>query len=225
MMDSNRHVRQRFAMLRECSTKDVPMLDIVGASFLVTQPTIFGAVNDEYVQRELEWYDLRSLTVDDFPGGAPKIWKQVAGEGGRINSNYGYLLYHDENGAQYDHVRDELRRDPNSRRAVAVYTRPSIHTEQDIYGMQDFICTNAVHYRVVYGALVAVVQMRSNDAIFGFRNDYAWQLKVQQRLARDLDISVGEMIWQAASLHIYPRHYHLVDKYIETGEYTQSLRG
>jgi hypothetical protein len=34
------------------------MLELPGASFLATEPSIFGTVNEEYVSREIQWYDV-----------------------------------------------------------------------------------------------------------------------------------------------------------------------
>jgi thymidylate synthase len=53
--------------------------------------------------------------------------------------------------------------------------------------------------------------MRSNDVVFGFKNDKAWQDHVHQQLASDLGVEVGEMIWHAGSLHVYSRHFDLIE--------------
>lgn len=202
-------------------------LEIVGASFVADDDTIFGQVNHAYVAREVAWYDSRSLNVNEIPGKVPEVWRVVSskeGGGGWINSNYGFLLYDEDNHSQFDHVVDELHRDISSRRAIAIYTRPSMHDEWDNEGMSDFICTNAVQYLVRDWKLNVVVQMRSNDAIFGYRNDFAWQRIVQLRLLDQLQdrypgLELGPIIWQAGSLHVYPRHFDLVRKFRETGEY------
>ena len=59
----------------------------------------------------------------------------------------------------------------------------------------------------------AVVQMRSNDAVFGYINDLFWQRTVLRRLCKDLGYEEGQIVWQAQSLHVYPRHFHLIDDY------------
>ena len=45
----------------------VKTVEIMNASFIANQPLIFGAVNEEYVQRELDWYLSESLNVNDIP--------------------------------------------------------------------------------------------------------------------------------------------------------------
>ncbi len=193
-------------------------IEILGASFIADEPSIFGEVNEDYVTRELAWYLSQSLKVADIPGDVPKIWQQVASKGGYINSNYGYLVWHEKNYNQYQNVLLELRTNPNSRRAVMIYTRPSMHYEYNTDGMSDFICTNTVQYQIRDGRLQTVVQMRSNDAWAGYRNDYAWQCHVQHALADDLGILPGDIVWQVGNLHLYERQFYLVEHYAKTGE-------
>lgn len=203
-------------------------VELVGESFLANQPTIFGAPNFDYTDRELDWYRSGSLNVNDIPGGAPKIWQQVATAEGEINSNYGYLFLDERNGSQLENVIRHLIADPGTRRATAVYTRPSIHKDWNWNDMQDFICTNAVQYLIRDGKLDVVVQMRSNDVVFGYRNDYVWHCYAQQLVISDLaangmHVQAGSIIWNAASLHIYERHFWLLDQFIETGEFNLEL--
>ena len=77
-------------------------------------------------------------------------------------------------------------------------------------GKNDFICTNAVTYYIRNDELQAVVQMRSNDVVFGYKNDYAWQQTVLENMANDLGIDPGFITWQVQNLHVYERHFHLV---------------
>jgi thymidylate synthase len=203
-------------------------LEIVSAAFYADEPLIFGVVNEEYVAREKEWYMSGSLNVNDIPGGAPAVWKQVADKDGLINSNYGFLIYDPSNGEQYHNVLTELQKNPESRRAVMIYQRPSMWTDYNLNGRSDFICTNAVQYLIRDGALHVVVQMRSNDAVFGMKNDFAWQQEVQYNLLADLNnkpleedelpLEAGHIHWNAGSLHVYERHFYMVDHYSKTGE-------
>ena len=186
------------------------MLEIMGASFNADEPVIFGTLNTDYAKREVEWYESQSLNVHDIPGETPAIWLAISGGGGCINSNYGYLIFSEENGYQYKNVLNELKQNPFSRRATMVYNRPSIWTDYNKQGMSDFICTNAVGYMIRDGKLHANVQMRSNDVVFGYKNDYYWQEYVLKKLAKDLDVEVGTIMWNCTSLHVYEKHFHLI---------------
>jgi thymidylate synthase len=202
------------ALLREEFVTDktgVKMLEIVGANFVADQPAIFGVVNQDYVSRELDWYYSESLSVNDIPGGPPAIWKQVADSEGYINSNYGWCIFSEENNYQYRHVLKELQDNPESRRATMIYTRPEMWRDYNFDGRSDFMCTNAVQYMIRDSMLTCVVQMRSNDVVFGYKNDYAWQKHVLDKLAGDLGIIAGDIHWNVGSLHVYERHFGLID--------------
>lgn len=197
----------------------VKTIEIINASFIADEEAIFGTINNDYVKRELDWYRSMSLSVNDIPGGPPAIWKQVADKDGYINSNYGWCIYSEANGFQFTKVVEELSKSPLSRRAVMIYTRPSMHEDYNRNGMSDFMCTNTVQYYLRDGQLHASVYMRSNDAIFGYKNDYAWQRFVQAELLDAINrkcntvYTLGDLFWNVGSLHIYERHFNLVQQW------------
>ena len=188
----------------------VKLLEIVNASFVADEPSIFGKPNHSYIEREIEWYKSMSLNVNDIPGETPAVWKQVATSDGRINSNYGWCVWSRENGEQYNNVLRELKQKPTSRRATMIYTRPSMWVDYSRDGMSDFMCTNVVQYVIRDQSVHAIVQMRSNDVFYGYRNDYAWNEYVLKMLSHDLDVSPGIIYWNVGSLHVYERNFNLV---------------
>lgn len=190
----------------------VKTIELIGESFIADEDWIIRKPNYEYIERELEWYKSQSLYVEDIPGDTPAIWKQVSDKNGKINSNYGYLIWSEENGNQYENVLNELKRNPNSRRAVMIYNRPSMHTDYCKDGMSDFICTFANNFLIRNDKLVSHYIMRSNDAVFGANNDFAYAKYVQKMLADDLGIEVGDLIWTASSLHVYERHFKFIEE-------------
>lgn len=192
----------------------VKTVELIGTSFIADEEAIFGEVNHEYADRELLWYNGQSLNVNDISGNVPAIWKQVATPEGHINSNYGWCIYSVANGLQYYNCAKHIKNNPDTRRATMIYTRPTMHVDYNRDGMSDFMCTHAVNYLVRDGKLNAVVQMRSNDAVFGYKNDYFWQKHVLQNLAKDTKTEVGDIIWNSASLHVYERHFNLIEKYL-----------
>ena len=187
-------------------------IELLGASFLADEPAIFGIPNEDYIEAELDWYNSSSTNVNDIhpDKDAPAAWQYAANDHGEINSNYGHLIYDDKFFNQYDRVCEELYDNPDSRRASMIYTRPSIWVEYNENGKNDFICTNAVTYYIRNNELQSVVQMRSNDVVFGYKNDIAWQQHVLESLANDLNIEPGFIQWQVQNLHVYERHFHLV---------------
>ena len=198
-------------------------IEMIGASFLATEPSIFGKPSESYIDAEIKWYESESTNIYDIHGkvkAPPAAWKYSADPHGNINSNYGHLIYSDKYYNQFDSVVDELVLNPDGRRATMVYNRPSIWVEYDEGGKSDFICTNAVTYYIRNNELQSVVQMRSNDVVFGYKNDYAWQRYVMDRICEAMndhddrifeeDILPGFITWQVQNLHVYERHFDLV---------------
>jgi len=201
-------------------------IEMIGASFIADEPAIFGTVNQDYVDAEIEWYESGSTNINDIyeDKEPPAAWKYTANEHGEINSNYGHLIFSPKYGNQFDRAIGELVDNPDSRRAVMIYNRPSIWDEYNENGKNDFICTNAVAYYIRDKRLHACVQMRSNDVIYGYKNDYAWAKYVLDFMVREYNdlakyshmrhlekIEPGNIYWQVQNLHVYERHFHLVE--------------
>ena len=194
-------------------------IEIFGASFLADKPSIFGKPNEEYIKKELRWYKSQITNVNAIGDKVPEAWKYAANDYGEINSNYGQIIFSDKYYHQYGRVLDELLENPDGRRASMIYNRPSIWEEYNENGKNDFICTNSVTYYIRNDKLHCVVQMRSNDVVFGYKNDYAWQLFVLEDMVKDYndcksqnyeEIKAGNIMWQVQNLHVYERHFDLV---------------
>ena len=218
----NELAAERFTVDRSGS-KTIEML---GASFLADEPAIFGDVNQEYVDAELAWYKSQSTNINtlaEIYGKSPVAWQYSANKYGEINSNYGTLVYSNKYHDQYQNALCELLKNPDSRRAQMVYNRPSIWVEFDENGKNDFICTNAQTVYIRDNKLHMVSQMRSNDVVFGYKNDYAWARYLMEQFVKDYNehnpataetygplLEVGDLYWQVMNLHVYERHFNLV---------------
>lgn len=189
----------------------VKTVEIVGCTFNADEEFILREPNYDYIKREIEWYNSCSLNVADIPGNTPIIWQKVSDSEGFINSNYGWCIFSNENGNQYRYVLNELKSNKDSRRAAMIYNRPSMHTDYNKNGMSDFMCTFANTFFIRDNKLHSHFIMRSNDAVFGYNNDRAWAKHVQEKLANDLKIEVGDLIWTASSLHVYERHFEFLE--------------
>lgn len=206
-------------------------IEILGANFIADEPAIFGKPVQSYIDSELAWYESKSTNINDIHGKdkePPAAWKYAADSNGEINSNYGYLVFSEVFHNQYQKAFNELWKNPDSRRAQMVYNRPSIWVEYDEGGKSDFICTNAQTFYIRDGKLHMVSQMRSNDVVFGYKNDYAWAQYLMNKFVREynieadfvnttttggepvLPIEKGDLIWSVMNLHVYERHFGLV---------------
>lgn len=194
----------------------VKTLEILGESYLADEDVIFGTLNTDYAHRELEWYLSESLSVNNIPGGAPTIWKQVSSKDGLINSNYGWCIFSNENNHQYANVLSELKRYKDSRRALMIYTRPSMWNDYNKDGMSDFMCTSTVHVLIRNDTLIYIVNQRSCDAVYGYKNDMFWHRFVYEKLFNDLSkyyhLKKSPIIHQVGSLHIYERHFKFLEQ-------------
>ena len=206
-------------------TKDgVKTVELQGAQFVADKGWIIREPNYDYANREIDWYISQSLNVNDIPGTTPKIWQQCADVNGDIVSNYGWMIWSKENGSQYKNCLWQLTNDPTTREAVMIYNRPSMHVDAFANHRHDFCCTYAVQcflnetdeynvYKLDYH-----VFMRSNDAVFGYDNDYYWHAYVRSRLLYDLNqsperfVKPGDIVWNAASLHVYERHFKFLEQ-------------
>ena len=196
-------------------------VEIQNAHFLADKDWIIREPNYDYAKREIEWYESQSLYVKDIPGDVPKIWQACADKDGKINSNYGWCIFSNENGSQYDHCLNRLLDDHHTREACMIYTRPSMQVDCNSNEMHDFMCTYATQVFLnpinEFGYdLDYTVFMRSNDAVYGFCNDTIWAKHVRDKLVADLNkcgltVFPGKIIWNAGSLHVYERHF----KYLE----------
>jgi len=187
------------------------MVEILGISFEADEPCLFGTLNEEYIAKEIAWYNSQYRNINGLSPNIPAIWKHIASADGEINSNYGWCIYSMENGHQFENVIRELSFNPDSRRGCMIYNRPSMHLDSHKEGMNDFICTNAVTYHINENTLIGVVQMRSNDIVYGYKNDWAWQKHVIEKLAGRLGLTDTKLIWQVGSMHMYNRH---VEKFL-----------
>lgn len=114
---------------------------------------------------------------------------------------------------QVERVIDQLRRKPDTRRAVISLLEPS-----DLQvGKDEAPCTIALQFIRRRGRLHLVAMMRSNDAYLGFPHDVFCFTMIQELIARSLGIQVGEYHHFATSLHLYEHDRDKVSEYLNEG--------
>ena len=197
-------------------------VEIQNAHFLADSDSIIREPNYDYAKREIQWYESMSLYVKDIPGDVPKIWQMCADNDGKINSNYGWCVWSDDNGNQFKHCVDRLTDDHATREACMIYNRPSMQVDCNANGMHDFMCTYSTQHFLTEVdenkfRLDYTVFMRSNDAVYGYCNDVLWHKHVQSYLiealkSKGLNVVNGNIIWNAGSLHVYERHFKLLEE-------------
>lgn len=172
--------------------------------------------NKEYIEKELKWYSSQNRNINGYVDDIT-IWKKIADNNGITNSNYGWCIFSEENFNQYDNCKNSLLKDKQTRQAVMIYNRPSMHIDYNENGRYDFICTYTHQFFIRNNRLHSIYSMRSNDLIYGFFNDFAWASYVHIKMYNELksiytNLENGELTWIANSLHIYERHWGLLEK-------------
>ena len=191
-------------IIRDCTDfADTRALFNVG--FYITDPMDNKIINKErnwkqdYAEAEWQWYLKGSpyvFELGNIYGKIPEIWKRMADDSGRVNSNYGYQW--NRNG-QLDKIIGMLENNPDSRQAtISIY---------DGKEMQDYSydtpCTYAVQFTILHGRLDMCVTMRSNDLWYGFCNDQYCFSELQRLVSKRLNIETGIYYHFAHNMHLY----------------------
>lgn len=172
--------------------------------------------NEDYLKKELDWYLSLDPTIEKVKD--VKIWQNICSKkDSTVNSQYGILVYGEENNNQFQKALDSLIKDKDSRQAVIIYNRPSIHEDAYRDGKHDFICTFYQQFFIRNNRLECITNMRSNDCIFGIFNDLPWFEYVYNDMYRELlktypNLEKGNLIYIANSFHCYERHFELLNK-------------
>ena len=162
-----------------------------------------------YIREELKWYlkgDKSDLSIQDHAS----IWADMI-EHDEIQSNYGAYLF---TKSAVEFIVSEFTNDPHTRRAFI-----NIHgIEHNFVGARDVPCTMQIGFMVRNWQLHTFVNMRSQDAIYGFGNDLPFFQVVADIYWAILNDHVfnrmlrrGPLHLNVASFHIYERHFEMID--------------
>ncbi len=156
-----------------------------------------------------------------------KIWRQVASEKGEINSNYGWCVFHPDNGSngksQFQHVVDTLKKHKESRQALIIYTRPTMHTDSKRDGMSDFMCTISNQFFIREDKLHMIYVLKGQDLVFGIYHNWPWACYVYNKMFNELkqyysNLEKGWVKFFVGSAHIYERHFKKLKKLFQDTE-------
>jgi len=111
----------------------------------------------------------------------------------------------------------ELKRDPSSRRAAVM-----VRTEDDI-DSNDPACLQHLQYFIREDKLHCKVLFRSNDLPEAFFFN-AWAfIRLQERIAKDLDMEVGSYTHRSNSMHCYEKDFVLLKSYSDAAKQSVSI--
>lgn len=175
--------------------------------------------NYKYFAAEVAWYLLKSNDIT-FISKFSNFWNNITNPDGKtINSNYGRLLFtkNPETGtSQIAWAVNSLRKDKNSRQAIAYLGNPSFQFE----GNKDFVCTQYINFFIRDNKLHMKVQMRSNDIFYGLSYDAPWFSLVHQNTYLELkeqypELQLGQYFHFSDNSHFYERHFDLAKNILD----------
>lgn len=121
---------------------------------------------------------------------------------------------------QFPAALDLLRRDPDTRRAVISFWR---HDRDLVRNTNDVPCTLTLQLLLRAGALNAVVNMRSSDAMLGIPYDVFNFTMLLNYAASVIGVVPGSLILNLGSSHLYEEHARLAFEILNEND-TATLR-
>ena len=213
----------------EAAPRGQKVKEILAASFTILNPRdripyVAGRkFSVTYMVAELLWY-LSGNDKTEWIAKYSKFWKDISDDGVTANSAYGARLFKEHPKIaggrlnQWEYVVNELKRDPDSRRAVMHLRVP----DDSVDAKLDVPCTLALQFFIRDGKLHQIVNMRSSDVIFGIAYDIPAFTLFQELLANELGVELGAYTHMSNSLHIYERHFHMAETILKTANVNKS---
>ncbi|NCD07479.1 MAG: hypothetical protein EOL97_15325, partial [Spirochaetia bacterium] len=128
---------------------------------------------------------------------------QFSDDGEHLYGSYGYRI------ADYiSPIVKKLKMDPASRQIIL----PILRIEDVIKDTKDIPCTLTFQLLLRDDKLNMIVNMRSNDIIWGLPYDVFSFTNFQQVVANELGVKLGWYCHRPGSFHIYSTHYELFEK-------------
>lgn len=157
---------------------------------------------------EFCWHLSGSDKVSAISYYAPR-WESFSDDGAVISGScYGRKIFGSEDGSKSDWERiiQLLKYDPDTRRAILFFDKGN---DRFLPETKDVSCVSSMQFLLRNSSVDAIVQMRSNDLIWGLPYDVFLFSLIQELLALTLGLEVGVYYHIANSLHVYKRHYEL----------------
>jgi len=141
------------------------------------------------------------------------FWKRISDDGVTANSAYGARIFRPHGRVasggivQWEYVKEELQKDSDSRRAVIHIRTP----DDSLHAVKDVPCTLALQFFIREGNLHLHVNMRSSDIILGIAYDVPAFTMMQEILANEIGVGLGDYVHTSNSLHCYERDFEMLN--------------
>lgn len=198
-----------FVVVRELKT-----LELCNVNFCLSNPLNRNTHNSKRKWKyplaigEFAWHISGSNDLD-FISYYARQWKNFSSDGRVINEScYGHKIFKKDalNESQWSRLITLLKRDRFSRRAVLDLFQSDNGID---YISIDVACVCTVQFLIRNGKLDAIVNMRSNDIIWGLPYDIYLFTMLQELLSLELGVALGKYYHNVGSMHIYEKHFNL----------------
>ncbi|MPS68771.1 MAG: thymidylate synthase [Novosphingobium sp.] len=161
---------------------------------------------------ELIWY----LSGSDDAASIGRYISHYVGEGKPpvVSGAYGPRIRTRHGFDQLAHIIDKLRTKDGSRRTVI-----QIYEANDLLIETDVPCTTTLQFHRRGSSLHLSATMRSNDAYIGLPHDIFCFTMIQELVAAELGLSVGEYIHMVGSMHLYDWNIKNAQAYMSEGHH------
>jgi thymidylate synthase len=214
----------------ESSPRGMAVREKLACKFTITNPldrlpyVPVRKFSATYVIAELLWY-LSAEDRTEWISNYSSFWNSISDDGTTANSAYGARIFKPHpriaggTFSQWDYVKEELRKDADSRRAVVHIRSPW----DSVKAKLDVPCTLSLQFFIRDGSLHLVAHMRSSDLILGIAYDVPAFTLMQELMARELGVKMGTYTHVSNSLHIYERHFEMVEGMISKDSILESM--
>lgn len=179
--------------------------EIINAVTVLSNPTNNIMKNNlrnlpmKYAIGEMLWYISGSNSLKEIQK-YTSGWDRMSDDGETVNSNYGWCISRKFGFDQWEFVKEELIKNPNSRRAVIHIKEASDKESKDVN------CTVCLQFFIRDNKLHMTTYMRSNDIWMGFPYDVFQFTCMQILMSMELGIELGTYTHIVGSLHLYERN-------------------
>ncbi|MDR1093775.1 MAG: thymidylate synthase [Clostridiales bacterium] len=124
-----------------------------------------------------------------------------------------HYTYHARYAKYYDFIVGELKRNPESRRAIV-----SIRENAEDAGADSPACMQSLQFFIRGGKLDLMVLFRSNDLPEAFFFNAFALIRLQERAAAALGVKVGTYTHRSNSMHAYKKNFDMLAGFVRSVE-------
>lgn len=190
-------------------------LELLGVSLRIAKPRARVSRSETRARPfsalgELLWYLAGSDEAAFVASYIPFYGK--AGKPPTVNGAYGPRIRSRHGFDQLEALIAMLRRKDGSRRAVI-----QLYEARDLLTDDDVPCTTTLQFHRRGDVLHMSVTMRSNDAYLGLPHDVFCFTMLQELVAAELGLGLGEYIHMVGSMHLYDCDKDKAERYMREG--------